>query len=104
MVVFAKEMQSAGVGSAHAAQSEGSVIPLRDGERWLVAQTLRHRGQLARLDPGSQGFRSFLPTLSQDGWPCAQFARGDRAGLCGTYFRRPHPERDRWRSINGFLA
>jgi transcription elongation factor/antiterminator RfaH len=101
MVVSAKDAQSAGVGLAHAAQSGDSSVPLSDGERWFVAQTLRHREQLARLHLGAQGFRSFLPRFRKT----VRHARSLRDVIVpvfpGYIFVVLNPERDRWRSING---
>jgi transcription antitermination factor NusG len=101
MVVSAKDMQSANVGLAQAGQSGDSLFPLRDGERWFVAQTLRHREQLACLHLGAQGFRSFLPRFHKT----VRHARSLREVIApvfpGYIFIVLNPERDRWRSING---
>ena len=101
MVVSAKDTQSAGVGSAHAAQSGDPLFPLHDGERWFVAQTLCHREQLAHLHLGAQGFRSFLPRFHKT----VRHARSLREVITpvfpGYIFVVLNPERDRWRSING---
>src|SRR5271163_3401837 len=101
MVVSARDTQSAGVGLADAVQSGDSSFPLRDGERWFVAQTLRHREQLARLHLGAQGFRSFLPRFHKT----VRHARSLREVIApvfpGYVFVVLDLERDRWRSING---
>ena len=101
MAVSAKDTQSAGVGLAQAVQSRDPLFPLRDGERWFVAQTLCHREQLARLHLGAQGFRSFLPRFHKT----VRHARSLREVIApvfpGYIFVVLNPERDRWRSING---
>ena len=101
MVVSAKDTQSAGVGLAPPLQSGDSSFPLRDGERWFVAQTLRHKEQLAGLHLGAQGFRSFLPRFHKT----VRHARSIREVIApvfpGYIFVVLNPERNRWRSING---
>jgi hypothetical protein len=101
MVVSAKDTQSAGVGLAQAAQLGDSLFPLRECERWFVAQTLCHREQLARLHLGAQGFRSFLPRFHKT----VRHARSLREVIApvfpGYILVVLNPERDRWRSING---
>ena len=77
------------------------LFPLREGERWFVAQTLCHREQLARFHLGAQGFRSFLPRFHKT----VRHARSLREVIApvfpGYIFVVLNPERDRWRSING---
>src|SRR5271170_6571394 len=51
--------------------------------------------QMAHLDLGAQGFRSFVPRF-QKTVRHAQIARSDRARLSGIYFVVLDPERDRW--------
>src|ERR1700684_1024886 len=102
MVVSAtRDTQSAGVGLADAVQSGESLFPLRDGRCWCVAQTLRHREQLARLHLGAQAFRSFLPRFHKT----VRHARSLREVIApvfpGYIFVVLNPERNRWRSING---
>src|SRR5271163_3452008 len=101
MVVSAKDTQSTGVGLDNVAQSGDSLFSLRNGERWFVAQTLSHREQLAHFHLGAQGFRRFLPRFHKT----VRHARSLREVIApvfpGYIFVVLHPERDRWRSING---
>jgi transcription elongation factor/antiterminator RfaH len=101
MVVSAKDRQSAGFGLADAAQSGDSLFPLRHGERWFVAQTLRHREQLARLHLGAQGFRSFLPRFHKTVRHARSLREVTAPVFPGYIFVVLNSERDRWRSING---
>jgi transcription elongation factor/antiterminator RfaH len=101
MIVPARDTQSSAVGLGQAPQSRDLLLSLRDGERWFVAQTLRHREQLARLHLGAQGFRSFLPRFHKT----VRHARSLREVIApvfpGYIFVVLNPEWDRWRSING---
>ena len=101
MVVSARDKQSAGVGFAHAGQAGNSLSPLRERERWFVAQTLSDREQLARFHLSAQGFRTFLPRFRKT----VRHARSMREVIApvfpGYIFVVVDPERDRWRSING---
>jgi transcription elongation factor/antiterminator RfaH len=101
MVVSTKDKQSVSVELAHAAQSGGSLFPLRDGERWFVAQTLSHREQLACFHLGAQGFRTFLPRFHKTVRHARSLSQVIVPLFPGYVFVVLNPERDRWRSING---
>jgi transcriptional antiterminator RfaH len=101
MVISNKDTQSAGRGRPPAAQAEDCSFPLREGERWLVAQTLRRREKLGRLHLGAQSFRNFFPRFHKT----VRHARKLREVIApvfpGYIFVVLDPERHRWRSING---
>jgi len=101
MVSGATQPPTTDLGLAPAARRVDCCLPLRDGERWFVAQTLCHRERLARLHLDAQGFRSFLPRFHKT----VRHARSLREVIApvfpGYIFVVLNPERDRWRSING---
>jgi transcriptional antiterminator RfaH len=76
-------------------------LPLREGERWFVAQTQCRREKLARIHLDAQGFRNFFPRFHKT----VRHARRLREVMAplfpGYVFVVLDPERDRWRSING---
>jgi transcription antitermination factor NusG len=86
---------------AIAAQLEVTSLPLREGERWFVAQTLFHREQLARFHLGAQGFRAFLPRFRKTVRHARRLQEAIAPLFAGYIFVLLDPERDRWRSING---
>jgi transcriptional antiterminator RfaH len=101
MVISARDTQSAGLVFARATQGADSRLPLREGERWFVAQTLCHCEKMARLHLGAQGFRTFLPRFHKTVRHARQLREVIAPIFPGYIFVVLHTERDRWRSING---
>jgi transcriptional antiterminator RfaH len=97
----ATEPQNAGVPFACAAQEADLCLPLCEGERWFVAQTLWHSEKTARFHLGAQGFRTFLPRFHKTVRHARQLREVIAPIFPGYIFVVLNPERDRWRSING---
>ena len=74
---------------------------LRDGERWYVAQTLRHRENLANVHLAAQNFKIFLPRFRKPVRHSRKIREVISPVFPGYIFVALDVERDRWRSING---
>ena len=74
---------------------------LREGERWFVVQTKPQRENLAELHLTSQDYRIFCPRFRKT----VRHARKSRETIAplfpGYIFVCLHPDKNRWRSING---
>ena len=78
--------------------------PLRDGERWFVAQTIANREFRAASQLERQDFRAFLPFVMKTVRHARRTRNVRRAAFPGYVIVALDLERDRWRSVNGTIG
>jgi transcription antitermination factor NusG len=85
-------------------KTSGYDFDLREGERWVVAQTLHRRENLAILHLSAQNFRIFLPRFHKTVRHARQLREIIAPVFPGYIFIGLDLERGRWRHINGTLG